>query len=124
LKAATETLRITKFERDLITTRAPDAQSEFWADDAGTVVQNMSQLHHFLDKTKLKTEPINKSELDELLAGKFINPCGKTLRVVSDDPTNPAARCDTQKMHIEGSTRTPSTGSIVSFDCGGNLLGR
>ncbi|WP_027582064.1 neuraminidase-like domain-containing protein [Bradyrhizobium sp. Ai1a-2] len=101
-KVATEALGLTPVERDLITTPDPDGQHGFWAEEAATLVENMRQLRRFLDKTGLKTEPVGKSDLDEFFAGKFINPCGSTLSIVSDDPGDLAARCDTRKMHIEG----------------------
>ena len=62
----------------------------------------MKQLSNFLDKTELKTEPVGESEFDELLAGQFINPCGKKLKVESTDPDNPASNCDTDKLQIKG----------------------
>lgn len=98
IKVATEALGLTSVEVALITEPKPDpnGQHEFWAEEPTTLVKNMSQLRRFLDKTGLKTEPVGKGELDELLVGKYIN-----LIIEPDEPDNPAARCDTEKMHIK-----------------------
>ncbi|MHC2863783.1 hypothetical protein ACVIYH_004861 [Bradyrhizobium diazoefficiens] len=102
LKMAMEALGLTTVELNLITRPAPNEQHKFWADKPDTVVQHMAQLRHFLDKTGLKTEPVDKSQLEELLAGRFVSPCGKALSIVPDGPTKPDAHCDTEKMKIGG----------------------
>ncbi|WP_338829107.1 neuraminidase-like domain-containing protein [Bradyrhizobium sp. 27S5] len=102
LTAATEALGLTSIERQLITTPDPNHQSEYWAEASETILKRMAQLRRFLDNTGLTTEPVGKSQLDELLAGGFINPCGKTLHIVPDDPTDTSSRCDTEKMRIDG----------------------
>ncbi|MCB1224961.1 MAG: hypothetical protein KDK99_04040 [Verrucomicrobiales bacterium] len=97
-----ELLGLTPAEAELIAVSDPAHQEHYWS----ATPEAMSQLRCFLDHTGLKSEPVGMSEFDELMASRFINPCGETLMDVSEDPTDPASRCDTTKRYIKRLTLT------------------